>query len=74
MSSDDRSFLMQACLTMSPTVSAAYFYPRVIALVRHFAWVCENCLAKLETSKSSIVNPYQQYLRRFARFGIICAV
>ena len=71
MSSDDRSFLMQACLTMSPTVSAAYFYPRVIALVRHFVWVCENCLAKLETSKSSIVNPY---LRRFARFGIICIV
>lgn len=33
VSSDDRAFLMQACLSMSPAVSSAYFYPRVLALV-----------------------------------------
>jgi len=32
MSSDDRAFLMQACLSMSPSISASYFYPRVIEL------------------------------------------
>lgn len=32
MSSDDRAFLMQACLSMGPASSASYFYPRVFAL------------------------------------------
>ena len=35
MSSDDRAFLMQAVLSMSPSVSTAYFYPRVLPLVSH---------------------------------------
>lgn len=33
ISSDDRSFLMQACLSMGPAVSSSYLYPTVIALV-----------------------------------------
>ena len=36
MSSDDRAFLMQACLSMTPAGSASYFYPRVFALVCFF--------------------------------------
>ena len=74
MSSDDRSFLMQACLTMSPAVSAAYFYPRVIALVRHSVRVCENCLGKLVTSKSSIANSFQKYLRHFSQSDTIYTI
>jgi Vesicle coat complex COPII, subunit SEC24/subunit SFB2/subunit SFB3 len=60
ISSDDRAFLMQACLSMPPVFTSAYLYPRVISLVRKDFFSLLTRIDKLEqrTIISIVENHY----------------